>query len=108
MYIPLSLNTPILVGAIVAHLVKKSAAKNEALANARRERGTLIASGFIAGGALMGVAGAVIKYFETEHGVQILPDFANDGPFGNWLGLVMLGVLCIYTYMDAKRAKVES
>ncbi len=108
MFIPLSLNTPILVGAIVAHLVKKSAGKNEALANARRERGTLIASGFIAGGALLGVVGAVIKYFETEHGVQILHDFANDGPFGNWLGLIMLGALCIYTYIDAKRAKVES
>jgi hypothetical protein len=46
MYIPLSLNTPILVGAIVAHLVQRSAKKDEALANARRERGTLIASGF--------------------------------------------------------------
>ena len=105
MYIPLSLNTPILIGAIVAHLVQRSARNDEALSNARRERGTLIASGFIAGGALMGVFGAVIKYFETEYSVHILPDFANDGVFGNWLGLAMLTALCIYTYVDALRAK---
>ncbi|HPQ81040.1 MAG TPA: oligopeptide transporter, OPT family [bacterium] len=108
MYIPLSLNTPILVGAIVAHLVQRSARKDEALANARRERGTLIASGFIAGGALMGVLGAVIKYVESEMGVTILPDLANEGAFGNWLGLVMLGLLCIYVYWDSKRAKKEA
>ena len=108
MYIPLSLNTPILVGAIVAHLVQKSARKDENLANARRERGTLIASGFIAGGALMGVLGAVIKYIESETGATILPDLANEGAFGNWLGLVMLGLLCVYVYWDAKRARKEA
>jgi putative OPT family oligopeptide transporter len=108
MYIPLSLNTPILVGAIVAHLVQRSAKKDEALGNARRERGTLIASGFIAGGALMGVFGAVLKYIESETGAKILPDLANDGAFGNWLGLAMLLALCIYVYWDAKRAKIEA
>ena len=105
MYIPLSLNTPILVGALVAHFVRRSAGSDEVLANARRERGTLIASGFIAGGALMGVLGAVIKYIETETGTTILPDFANVGVFGNWLGLAMLVALCLYVYWDAKRAK---
>ncbi len=105
MYIPLSLNTPILIGALVAHYVRKSAKGDEELANARRERGTLIASGFIAGGALMGVIGAVLKYIESETGATILPDFAFEGPGANWLGLVMLALLCIYVYVDAKRAK---
>ena len=105
MYIPLSLNTPILVGALVAHFVRRSAGSDEALANARRERGTLIASGFIAGGALMGVLGAVLKYVESETGQVILPDFANVGVFGNWLGLIMLAALCLYVYLDSKRAK---
>ncbi len=108
MYIPISLNTPILVGAFVAHLVQKSAKGNEGLANARRERGTLIASGFIAGGALMGVFGAVLRYIETETGATLLPDFHNEGVFGNWLGLVMLGLLCLYVFWDAKRAKIEA
>jgi putative OPT family oligopeptide transporter len=108
MYIPLSLNTPILIGALVAHFVQKSAGKDAALGRARRERGTLIASGFIAGGALMGVLGAVIKYIESETGVHVLPDFHNEGIFGNWLSLVMLGALCIYVYVDARRAKKEA
>jgi len=107
MYIPLSLNTPILIGALVAHFVQKSAGKDAALGRARRERGTLIASGFIAGGALMGVLGAVLKYIESETGTHFLPDFHNEGVFGNWLSLVMLGALCIYVYVDAKRAKKE-
>jgi len=108
MYIPLSLNTPILIGALVAHFVQRSAGRDEALSRARRERGTLIASGFIAGGALMGVLGAVIKWIETEKAITILPDFHNEGAFGNWLGLAMLAALCIYVYVDAKRARKEA
>ncbi len=108
MYIPLSLNTPILVGAIVAKLVELSARGDSALANKRRERGTLIASGFIAGGALMGVIGAVIKYIESETGRTILHDFANDGAAGNWLSIAMLMVICIYVFADAVRAKKDS
>ncbi len=108
MYIPLSLNLPILIGALVAHYVVKSGGKDEALGRSRRERGTLIASGFIAGGALMGVLGAVIKWIESEKGIHILPDLANEGAFGNWLGLAMLAALCIYVYVDAKRAKKEA
>ena len=107
MYIPLSLNTPILVGAIIAKSVELSAKNDTELSNRRRERGTLIASGFIAGGALMGVLGAVIKYIESETGKTILYDFANEGSFGNWLSLAMLIVICIYVFVDATRAKKE-
>lgn len=106
MYIPLSLNAPILLGALIAHFVRKSAKGNEALGDARRERGTLIASGFIAGGALLGVLGAVIKYIESETGWYLLPSFHNVGGFGNWLSIVMLALITIYIYVDAKRAKI--
>ncbi|MHC4696955.1 MAG: OPT family oligopeptide transporter [Planctomycetota bacterium] len=54
MYLPMEINTPILVGAFVAMLVKKSS-KDEALAKARSNKGILIASGLIAGGAIMEV-----------------------------------------------------
>ncbi len=107
MYIPLSLNTPILAGALISHWVKKSAKGDEELGERRRERGTLVASGFIAGGALMGVIGAVIKYVESETGAHILPDFANEGVFGNWLSLAMLFVISIYIYVMGRRAKKE-
>ncbi|MBD5213279.1 MAG: oligopeptide transporter, OPT family, partial [Bacteroidales bacterium] len=54
MFIPLSLNVPLLVGGAIAWAVAKSA-KNSTTAALRRDRGTLIASGMIAGGALFGV-----------------------------------------------------
>lgn len=109
MYIPLSYNTPILLGAIIATLVARSAKKDAALANVRRERGTLIASGFIAGGALMGVIGSIIRFVESKYELTILPNFHNaETSFGNWLGAMMLAAICIYVYWDAKRAKVEA
>jgi hypothetical protein len=36
-----------------------------------------------------------------------LPNFANDGAFGNWMGLGMLFLLCFYMYWDSKRAELE-
>jgi hypothetical protein len=109
MYIPIAYNTPILLGGYIAHRVQKSAKKDEGLANARREKGTLIASGFIAGGALMGVIGALLRFIETSYGVSILPDFANaETSFGNWLGAGMLIALCVYIFFAAKSAKKEA
>ena len=69
MYIPLELNTPLLVGGFIAHLVAKSAGKDEKLASARNSRGILIASGFIAGGAVMGVVATVFKFLATDEKV---------------------------------------
>ena len=70
MFIPLSLNTPLLVGGAISWLVsrkrEKDGEKAEELAAARNEKGTLIASGFIAGGALMGVVSAVVKFCGVE------------------------------------------
>jgi hypothetical protein len=119
LYLPLHLNTPLLVGGIVAHLVSKSS-KNEKLNTARKERGTLLASGFIAGGALMGVIVAFISFFgrevfklgsdwslmktlgtETWHTGQIrILGFLN----AEILGFIMFALILIYLYWDAKRA----
>ncbi len=103
MYLPIELNSPILLGALVAHFVRKSGGDDEELGRKRNERGTLIASGFIAGGALMGVVGAVFVYLDSEFGISLIPDLANNGAFGNWLGLVLVLLLCGYIYWDACR-----
>ncbi len=70
MFIPLELNTPLLVGGAIAWYVSRQrtqdGTKAEKLAHARNEKGTLIASGFIAGGALMGVVSALIKFCGVE------------------------------------------
>ncbi len=102
MYLPLELNTPILVGGLIAHFVS-TRSKDEALNRARKERGILIASGFIAGGALMGVVSVILKSagadwklheWSETHGAELL-------------GLVMFAVLIAYMTWDSLRAKKE-
>jgi len=79
MYLPLEINFPMLIGAGVAWLVQKSAGKNNALAAKYNERGTLVASGIVAGAAIIGVVSALIKWIEQGRGIHILPDFGHDG-----------------------------
>lgn len=102
MFIPLELNTPLLIGGLVAHFVA-TRAKNPAINKARKERGTLIASGFIAGGALMGVVSAIIRFAGTNltlkgwaesHGAEIL-------------AVVMYAAIIGYFIWDSLRAKPE-
>ena len=61
MFIPLELNTPLLVGGAINWYVT-SRSKEKSVNEARGEKGTLIASGFIAGGALMGVVSALLRF----------------------------------------------
>ncbi|GJQ62138.1 MAG: peptide transporter [Melioribacteraceae bacterium] len=102
MYIPLELNTPILAGGLIAHYVSTRSG-DPALNKARKERGTLIASGFIAGGALMGVISAILRYFDIN--------FVNAEWFESHaaeiLGLVMFCGVCAYMIWDSLKAKKE-
>ena len=61
MFIPLDLNLPLLVGGAISWYVSTRSA-DASVNTARQEKGTLIASGFIAGGALMGVVSAILKF----------------------------------------------
>jgi len=65
MFIPLDLNLPLLLGGAIAWFVG-SRSKDKEVNSARSEKGTLIASGFIAGGALMGVVSAILKFAGCE------------------------------------------
>jgi putative OPT family oligopeptide transporter len=108
MYLPLPLTVPMLTGALISHAVKKST-KDIKLSERRNARGTLIASGLIAGGALMGVIGAFLQWIGVEviHN-EFLPDFKNIGSIGNWIGLLMLGLLCGYIYFDSIRGNHDN
>ena len=103
MYIPLELNTPLLVGGLIAYFVS-SRSKDEKVNKARGERGTLIASGFIAGGALMGVVSAFLRKFNVN--IAVSADWTNSHS-GELLGLIMFAVLCTYMIWDALRGKAE-
>ncbi len=65
MFIPIDLNLPLLAGGAISWFVS-SRSKEKELNNARQEKGTLIASGFIAGGALMGVVSAILKFAKVD------------------------------------------
>ena len=102
MYIPQELNTPLLFGGIVAWYVT-SRTKNEKLNNARFQRGTLIASGFIAGGSLFGVLNAMLKF----GGFDWYNAHWAESSSGEILGLVMFIALFVYIMWDSLRAKEE-
>ncbi len=113
MYLPLHLNTPILAGGIIAHFVSRST-NDEKLRAERKEKGTLIASGFIAGGAIMGVVAAAIifigQYVSGTDGWSIMQaigteHWAEHSPGGQILGFIMFAILLYYMYWDSKRVK---
>lgn len=102
MYIPQELNTPLLAGGLVAWFVT-SRTTDEKLNNARFSRGTLIASGFIAGGSLFGVLGAFLKFA----GLDWMNAAWQETHTAEVLGVVMFGLLIAYSLWDTLRAKAE-
>lgn len=102
MYLPLELNTPLLAGGLVAYFVT-SRTKDKELNKARRERGTLIASGFIAGGALMGVFSAILRYL----GYNWVNMEWFESHSAEILGLVMFLLISLYMIWDTMKAKKE-
>lgn len=100
MYIPMELNTPLLVGGLIAHFVS-TRSKKESLNNARRERGTLIASGFIAGGALFGVVSAILRYA----GYNWVNTDWQESHSAELLALIMFCLIAVYMIWDSLRAK---
>lgn len=103
MYLPQEINTPLLVGGLISHFVS-TRSKDDALNNARRERGTLIASGFIAGGALMGVVSVIIRSTGAN---WVMTEWAESNS-GELLALIMFTLLCVYTIWDSLRAKKDA
>ena len=102
MFIPLELNTPLLVGGIIAWYVT-TRSKDIKLNQARKERGTLIASGFIAGGALMGVISAMLKF----GGINYVNAEWFTSNAAEALALLMFAVICGYVIWEALKAKVD-
>jgi putative OPT family oligopeptide transporter len=101
MFIPLQLNTPLLVGGLLSWFIG-SRSKDEKLNKARKDKGTLLASGLLAGGAIMGVVSAIMKLCGAEVG---MPESYVGGSLFNVLAIVMFALLCIYLVWDSLRAK---
>ncbi len=103
MFIPMSLNAPLVVGGLVAWFVS-TRSKDAATNKARFDRGTLIASGFIAGGALMGVVSAILKFANVD---WYLGDWAASKG-AEWTGLVMYVAIIAYFAWHSLKAKKEN
>ena len=100
MFIPLELNLPLLVGGAINWYVT-SRSKDSSINNARQEKGTLLASGFIAGGALMGVVSAVMRYCDIN--------FINEGwlanPMSQMVSLIVYILLIVYMIKASMKIK---
>jgi len=111
MYLPIYLNTPVLIGGLISHFVAKSS-KDPTISAKRKDKGTLIASGFIAGGAIMGVISAFIIFFGKQIAGEswslmkaIGTEHWAESSGAEILGFVMFILLSIYMYIDSKRIK---
>ena len=101
MFIPMNLNAPLVVGGLVSWAVNRH--KNEEQAKANNNRGTLIASGFIAGGALMGVVSAILAFAGCD---WMLTAWA-DSMGAVYLGIAMYVAIIAYFIWHSRRAKIE-
>jgi putative OPT family oligopeptide transporter len=100
MFIPIDLNLPLLVGGAISWYVS-TRSQDKAVNAARQEKGTLIASGFIAGGALMGVVSAILKFANVN---WFLSDW--NATYGEAIAIIPF--LLIIAYMIRSSMKVDS
>ena len=101
MFIPLDLNTPLVVGGLLNHWFNKST-KNEKLNTARSNRGILIASGFIAGAALFGVVGAFLLFFKVNLDTHLWPEDARGAQIVAFFAFIALIAYFIWESFKAK------
>ncbi len=100
MFIPLELNVPLVVGGAVNWYVT-SRSKDTALNAERGEKGTLLASGFIAGGALMGVASAAMRF----GGINLVNDAWLQNTWSEVLALGAYAILIFYLIKASMKTK---
>jgi hypothetical protein len=104
MYLPLELNTPALVGGVLAHFLGKRAERAGGTAGAGiRERGVVIASGLMAGGALGGVIGAACRLIPKFKEDWIRTPFYANEPVSQGLSALLFICLCAYVWIASLR-----
>ena len=102
MFIPIDLNLPLLVGGAISWYVS-TRTKDKEVNDARQNKGTLIASGFIAGGALMGVVSALLKFFDVNWFLS-----SWNAAYGEAIAIVPFVALIAYMIVSSMKVKDSS
>jgi putative OPT family oligopeptide transporter len=103
-YLPLGLTSPILAGGIMSHLISRRSDKAGAEQGGRiRERGLIIASGLMAGGALGGVLGASLRLFPWYREDLIQTPFYMNNPISQSVSILLFVGLCFYVWFYSVR-----
>ena len=117
MYLPMELNTPVLLGGILSWMVaRRREGEDDATVKARTDRGVLLASGLMAGGAIIGAAdaitSAIVKQITgstaAKSAIHILSDHAFEGLPGEVIGTISLVALCTFVVWFSRRAKAST
>jgi putative OPT family oligopeptide transporter len=108
MYLPLELNTPALVGGFLAHFLDKRAdMAGGSRGRTIRERGVIIASGLMAGGALGGVFGAALRMFSWYREDLIRLPFYGQESVSQTVSALLFVVLCVYVWFGSQKHPKE-
>jgi len=108
MYLPLELNTPALAGGFLSHFLNKKAEKKSGdHGRSIRERGVIIASGLMAGGALGGVFGAALRLAPGFKESWVHLPFYENEPISQTVSALMFVGLCLYVWFGSLRRKKE-
>ena len=112
MYLPIELNTPVLLGGILSYITQRKGKNDtEEMASRRNDYGILIASGLMAGGAIMGVIDAVLNAvimkisgsLAAKESVHLLPEGLWEGNAGEVFALLGVTALCLFLLIFARK-----
>ena len=104
MYLPLELNTPALVGGFLAHFLGQRAEREGGERGASiRERGVVIASGLMAGGALGGVFGAALRLVPGYTEEWVTSPFYANVAVSQTVSALLFVALCVYVWRSSLR-----
>jgi len=104
MYLPLELNTPALVGGFLSHFLgKRAEATGGGHGASIRERGVVIASGLMAGGALGGVFGAGLRLLPWYAEDRVKTPFYDNEPVSQTVSAAFFAALCLYLWFNSLR-----
>ena len=101
-YLPMEINTPLLIGGLIAYFVQNST-KDKELADLRFSKGSTIASGLVAGGAIGSLFSAVLRIA----GVDVFAQDWVETPEATYLSIVMYLLLCVFLYKVAMYVKAK-